>query len=213
MKTKKMKLSELEVSDENPRTISEMAKRGLKQSIKKFGYLGGIVYNKRTKKIVGGNQKVALLKEMGIEEAEVIVVDINEIEEKALMLALNNQGIQGEFSSEVQNILDDIKAEGPDLFDELRLFTISFDDEELDLGTSEIETEESIYEQTILQPFEHYDYVVILSRTTQDWEWLKEFLELKHVDASIAKAKKIGIGRAIDVKDLMKKVDECRTIK
>ncbi|WP_076346923.1 ParB N-terminal domain-containing protein [Alicyclobacillus vulcanalis] len=61
----------------------------LKRSIEEFGLVEPIVWNKRTGRVVGGHQRLKVLQEMGVEETEVVVVDLDETREKALNLALN----------------------------------------------------------------------------------------------------------------------------
>lgn len=56
------------------------------------------MYNKRTGHVVGGNQRLQVLKELGFEEVEVVVVDLPLKKEKALNLALNR--IVGQWDNE-----------------------------------------------------------------------------------------------------------------
>jgi len=58
-----------------------------------------------------------------------------------------------------------------------------------------------------LRPYEHYDYVLVLARTTMDWQALATLLGLEKIDASpTAKVKKIGLGHCIDAKVLLQKL-------
>lgn len=61
----------------------------LKKSIKTFGYVEPVIWNKRTGSIVGGHQRFKILKEQGATEVDCVVVDMDESEEKALNIALN----------------------------------------------------------------------------------------------------------------------------
>lgn len=54
-----------------------------------------LVWNKRTGNLVGGHQRLKILKEMGVKGIEVSVVDLDDVKEKALNLALNK--ISGEW--------------------------------------------------------------------------------------------------------------------
>lgn len=56
-------VAELKASDRNPRRITEWQMQALKKSLKKFGDLGGIVFNTTTKHLVGGHQRIAAFKE------------------------------------------------------------------------------------------------------------------------------------------------------
>ncbi len=67
----------------------------LKKSILEFDMVEPLVWNKRTKNLVGGHQRLKILRELGIENVEVSVVDLSEVKEKALNLALNK--ISGEW--------------------------------------------------------------------------------------------------------------------
>ena len=127
----KKKISELIPADYNPRKDlkpSDPEYQKIKRSIEKFGCVEPLVWNKRSKRIVGGHQRIKVLQELGIKEIEISVVDLPDEEEKALNIALNKIG--GEF--------DEVKLE--DLFKELSLT-------ELDLtltGFDEIEWDKLI---------------------------------------------------------------------
>lgn len=61
----------------------------------------------------------------------------------------------------------------------------------------EIPDERKLIPEMELQPYEHYDYVMVLARSTMDWNYLCDRLEIKRVDGSNdARVAKIGLGRA-----------------
>lgn len=64
----------------------------LQHSIDRFGLVLPIVWNKRTNTVVGGHQRLTVLENMGVEEVDVSVVDLDEIQEKQLNIALNKIG-------------------------------------------------------------------------------------------------------------------------
>ena len=97
----KMKLADLKPAEYNPRKITDEAFAGLGNSISRFGILSHIVWNKRTGNIVGGHQRYKHLVEMGEIETEVIVVDLDDNEEVALNITLNNKAIRGDFTMDV----------------------------------------------------------------------------------------------------------------
>lgn len=120
--TVRMPLDLLLPADYNPRRISDRAMKGLRASLERFGELGGIVYNKRTGRLVGGHQRVKALAAMGVKDAEVRVVDLPIAEEKAANLALNHPGIGGEWDEALLAVvLDEVKRDLPTAFDELHL--------------------------------------------------------------------------------------------
>ena len=92
--------SEIVDDDINPRTITEDNMRRLKESIRKNGLVGHLVYNKATGHIVGGHQRLAALDSiMRTKEyvLDVLRVDMPLKDEIRLNVALNQQDSQGEF--------------------------------------------------------------------------------------------------------------------
>ncbi len=126
------KISELVAAKYNPRTISAEAREGLENSLKKFGLVELIVWNRRTKRVVGGHQRLTALRAAGATFTDVSVVDLPPIEEKALNLALNNPALGGEFTPGVEAILEEIRVASPKIVDELLL-----DDIEIPVAESE----------------------------------------------------------------------------
>jgi len=106
-----MRLSELTPAEYNPRKITRLAKRGLRESIQAFGYVDPIIWNKRSGRIVSGHQRYTALLEMHGKdcEIEVNVIDVDEQTEKAMNVTMNNPEIQGVFDSEaLDKLLNDI---------------------------------------------------------------------------------------------------------
>jgi DNA modification methylase len=116
-----MRISDLVGWDRNPRKISPEALTGLEQSIRSFGLVQPIIWNKRTERVVGGHQRLKALANLGEESTEVVVVDMDEDKEKALNVALNNQHIAGEFDDTLDDLLKEISTWDENLFDSLRL--------------------------------------------------------------------------------------------
>ncbi len=101
MEIVKIATSKICVAEYNPRLDlkpgdSEYEK--LKQSIKTFGYVEPLVWNKQTGTLVSGHQRYKILQEQGLEEVEVSVVDLPLEKEKALAVALNK--IRGNWDEE-----------------------------------------------------------------------------------------------------------------
>jgi ParB-like chromosome segregation protein Spo0J len=121
-----MRLADLMPADYNPRTITKAARRGLKASLQRYGLASSLTWNRRTGRIVGGHQRAAVLREdLGIEEAAVTVVDLDETDEAALNVALNSPEIAGDFDrAKLAALLDGIQAAAADTYKALRLGTI-----------------------------------------------------------------------------------------
>jgi len=114
----RMKVSEIVPSGYNPREITDKALGGLQASVDEFGLTQPIVWNKRTKRIVGGHQRLKTLPPETT--TDVVVVDLGEVKEKALNLALNNPHAAGDWSDDLFEILEEIRVEIPDLSNDLR---------------------------------------------------------------------------------------------
>ena len=98
----------------------------LKKSILEFDYVDPVIWNERTGRVVGGHQRLKVLRELGREEIDVSVVDLSEAKEKALNLALNK--VQGAWDMpSLERLLAEVK-------------TFEFDDVEITgFGVDEIE--------------------------------------------------------------------------
>ena len=113
-------IAELNPAPFNPRRISSEALDGLHASVERFGLVEPIIWNRQTGRVVGGHQRLKVLQRMGETETQVIVVDLPEIEEKALNVALNSPAIAGEFTADLHKLLAEIEQALPDLSDALR---------------------------------------------------------------------------------------------
>jgi DNA modification methylase len=119
--TQRVKLADLRPASYNPRTISTEALSGLSSSMERFGLVQLIVWNKRTKNVVGGHQRLKVLSEKGVVETDVVVVDLDEQEEVALNITLNNPTIQGDFTAEASGLLKSLENQLGYAFEELKL--------------------------------------------------------------------------------------------
>ena len=124
-------LSRLNPSPYNPRRISDDALNGLKNSIKKFGFTQAVVVNKRNNVIIGGHMRCKAAESLGLTHVPVYYVDLNDKEEKALNISLNNKHIEGEFTDELQDLLAELKIDLPE-YDELLLNDLEIDIQSID---------------------------------------------------------------------------------
>ena len=61
----------------------------LKRSVEEFGYVEPIIWNRATGHVVGGHQRLKVLLDLGLDEVECVVIDMDQEREKALNIALN----------------------------------------------------------------------------------------------------------------------------
>ena len=91
MKFEKRTLKELLHAVYNPRkklSEEDQEYQKIKNSIEAFGYVDPIIIN-NDNTIIGGHQRATVLHDLGYKEVDVVVVDIDKNQEKALNIALN----------------------------------------------------------------------------------------------------------------------------
>ena len=117
MLIEKMKTENLLPADYNPRKDlkpGDEEYEKLKRSIEQFGYVEPVIWNKTTGRVVGGHQRLKVLIDMGINEVDCVVVEMDENKEKALNVALNK--ISGEWDKDkLALLISDLQAEDFDV--------------------------------------------------------------------------------------------------
>ena len=117
MLIEKMKTENLLPADYNPRKDlkpGDEEYEKLKRSIEQFGYVEPVIWNKTTGRVVGGHQRLKVLIDMGINEVDCVVVEMDENKEKALNVALNK--ISGEWDKDkLALLITDLQAEDFDV--------------------------------------------------------------------------------------------------
>ncbi|ELJ9071804.1 ParB N-terminal domain-containing protein [Staphylococcus pseudintermedius] len=126
MELKKMNINDLQPANYNPRVDLEEHDeeyQKIKRSIKKFGYVDPIIWNKKTNNIVGGHQRFKVLKDLGYQEVDVSVVDLDEQAEKTLNIALNK--VEGDWDADkLKEVIEELDASMREL--------TGFDDDEIE---------------------------------------------------------------------------------
>jgi len=116
------------LADYNPRSISEHALNGLTKSMELFGLQQPLIVNKRNGVLVSGHQRHTVATRLGIQKVPVVYVDLDEAQEKAFNITLNNKSIEGNFTDDVKNIINDInEALGADFIFDLNIEDILTD--------------------------------------------------------------------------------------
>jgi hypothetical protein len=150
MAAKKISLSTLVPLPYNPRTIGKPEMERLKASIKRHtlavpekeregGYrlIATVTVNRQGNRVVGGNQRVQALKDLGqdwIHDRDITWVDLEPdgAQEKEAAVSLNRDDSMGRWDTEkLSAVLDEIKVADQGAFDELDLGSIEgYDDGE-----------------------------------------------------------------------------------
>lgn len=87
--------------------------QAIERSLKRHGLVQPIVWNRRTNTVVSGHQRLTVLETQGETEVTVSVVDLDDIQEKELNVALNK--ITGEWDDDkLSVILNELGEEATD---------------------------------------------------------------------------------------------------
>lgn len=119
MNTRHFKFSEINRAAYNPRVAlkpSDKEYQDIRASIEEFGVVGGLVVNTRTTPptVVGGHQRITILKDMGETGANFHTVDLDPTAEKKLNVILNK--VTGRWNpTALDELLTELHGQGIDL--------------------------------------------------------------------------------------------------
>ncbi len=176
-------ISDIHESEYNPRVaLDRFSKeyKAIQKSIEDYGFVEPVVVNETTMTCIGGHQRLAVMRDMGAESIDCVMVHIDSSEkEKALCVALNK--IKGEWDNEK---LDELLHD-----DEITAFELGFENVEVnfdddfsgdeadaddcyDLGDDEVgessAADETVPEATMVVKIDNYHFDV----TTSEYEEL-----------------------------------------
>ena len=191
--------AELEDNDKNWRTHPFAQTAAMAEILESIGIAGALLayYSDRN----GG--KLTLIdghERKGNHDAEwpTLILDVNDDEADKLLATYDPLSAMAEANTtKLTELLATVKTEGPALTN--MLHRLSIENKEKGPkpepgdplgGPPEME----------LQPFEHYDYVMLLAKNSHDWLSLVDLFDIKPVKFTLkdGKRKKFGRGRVID---------------
>lgn len=192
--------SELDDNGKNWRTHPYAQTRAMGEILESVGIAGALLayYSERN----GGKLTLIDGHERKGHEADwpTLILDVDDDEADKLLATHDPIAAMAEADAgKLNELLDGITVTGPALTNMLHRLTIENkggkdgpkpqDDDPLG-GPPEME----------LQPFEHYDYVVLLAKNSHDWLSLVDLFDLKRVKFTLkdGKRKKFGRGRVVD---------------
>lgn len=106
MEIKKIKIKKLKRATYSPRLAldrNDTTYQMIKASIEKFGNVQPIIINVRNNNIIDGNIRILVLEDLGFDEVDCVLLDLDERTEKHLSLSLNN--LDGYWDNEKLKIL------------------------------------------------------------------------------------------------------------
>ena len=95
MKITLVNINSLNPAEYNPRQISNKQYEDLKASMEKFGCVDPIIINinpDRQNVVVGGHQRLRILRDLGAEKVPTVSVNLSEEDERELNVRLNKNG-------------------------------------------------------------------------------------------------------------------------
>jgi ParB-like chromosome segregation protein Spo0J len=103
MNLQRLPIAQLNPAPYNPRLVLKPGDprfEKLARSINEFDLVQPLIWNSRTGHIVGGHQRLEILKQQGWSEVDCVVVDLPLDREKALNVALNNSEVGGDWDTD-----------------------------------------------------------------------------------------------------------------
>ena len=117
MESRVMKLADIKPAEYNPRvrlTEVDHEYKALKASIDEFCLVVPLIVNERTGTLVSGHQRLNVMLAEGVEETEVVIVDMEPEKEKALCIALNKISGQWDYGA-LADILEELRDSTVDI--------------------------------------------------------------------------------------------------
>ena len=150
-KIQTVKLKDIKKHPSNPRTISHEQVAHLTTSMDKFGLIDKPILNS-DQVLIGGHQRIAILKKQGVKEVECQMPDrlLSEDEVKELMIRLNRNHGEWDFDLLANN------------WDVPSLLDFGFSPEDLDLGNFETIENETEEDSEVLEPCKDEDAITKL---------------------------------------------------
>ena len=109
---KRVAISSLFPDPANARTHPVRNLDAIRASLARFGQAEPLVVQKRSQRVIAGHGRLAAMHELGWKDCDVVEVDLDDIQAKALGVALNQSAILAEWDLQaLASILDTLKAE------------------------------------------------------------------------------------------------------
>ena len=209
VKLYRKRLTDFKQDEQNANAGSPRGNAMLELSLREYG-AGRSLLADADDVLIGGNKTQRQAEQAGMQEVIVVETEGEALivhkrrdlhldqDAKARELAyMDNRAAEVNLAWDANQVAADIAA-GVDL-------SLMFYDDELDkiagevLAEPEEETEEDVFPEMELQPFEHYDYVMLAFKDHFDWSRALDLLGLQKEGFTVTKKqRKIGLMRVID---------------
>jgi len=202
---RRVKASDLKAHPRNWQEHPEGQRDALRGVLAEIGYAEALVARELpdgTLELINGHLRAEVTPDM---EVPVLVVDVSEEEAATLLATMDPIGRLAHTNhDELRALLGDVRPEDAsvrELIDDLARGLPSEpgaegEDDTANAGPADMN----------LRPHEHYDYVLVLARTSHDWNRLAEFLGLEKIP--IGRRRKLGYGRGYPAERLLELLEE-----
>lgn len=203
MQVKTVDISTLKPWEGNPRLHGDDV-QDLVRSIEHFGFTNPILVQSGTNRIIAGHGRYLASKRKGLKTVPVIELDFDDDKAAAYTVADNKLAEKSTWDKALlKKVLDgmsDVNITG-------------FSEDEFKAMVDGISgNADDPYPAMALEPFEHYDYVVLFFKTSMDFLQACDVLKIKKVkEADYKKGKdgkkvRVGIGRSLDGAEFIKRI-------
>ena len=106
---KRVKIDELHEDPANARIHPENNLADIRASLKEFSQVEPLIVQKSSGKVIGGNGRLKVMRDLGWTECDVAYVDIDNMKATALGIALNRAGERAEWSEDqLKELLEEL---------------------------------------------------------------------------------------------------------
>jgi len=194
--------SELRSNDKKWRLHPDHQKSALKAVFAEVGIVDAIKARRLPTgelEIIDGEMRAEV---MGDELVPVLILDLNDQEVSQVLATFDPIGeLAVEDDLAFGNLLDDLGALMDD--GDIRLMIDQIHREAVEKEAAQ-KSEDHVVPGMEMQPHEHYDYLVVMCRTTHEWNVLCTRLKLQ----PSTRRHRIGVGRGVPASDLLKLLGE-----
>lgn len=164
------------------------------------GWAGAVLYNEVTGRLIDGHARREKALERGDEKIPVLIGSWTEEQEAKILATLDPVGmLAAGDAAAYQALVETINADSlwvRDLIHNTSAGMTGVDDQE---GDDVDAAQAALMPKMELQPFEHYDYIMLMFRNEQDFQQACERLGIKKVAIEYpGGTTKVGVGRVID---------------
>jgi len=135
LEIQRVALDALHLDPANARAHDEVNLASIRASLERFGQAEPLVVQEKTGRVIAGNGRLAVMKQLGYEACDVVKLDVDDLEATALGIALNRTAELAEWDQPVlAQLLKELRAGG-------ELDGLGFEESDVDALLAELEAQ------------------------------------------------------------------------